>query len=91
MVFICGFKLCVGLCASIKAAHSYRTVIKVTWNYRCIKPFYCIPASQSESRQTVILTLLMNGNAVYLFMYLSFLLNINITEILVSLNSFEVN
>ncbi len=75
MVFICGFKLCVGLCASIKA----------------IKPFYCIPASQSESRQTVILTLLMNGNAVYLFMYLSFLLNINITEILVSLNSFEVN
>ncbi len=25
------------------------TVIKLTWNYLCIKRFYCIPASQSES------------------------------------------
>ncbi len=24
-------------------------MIKLTWNYLCIKQFYCIPASQSES------------------------------------------
>ncbi len=37
------------LCASIKAVHYYRTVIKLTQNYLCIKRLYSIPASQSES------------------------------------------
>ncbi len=31
--------MCVGLCTSIKAAHKYRTVIKLTKNYQCINRF----------------------------------------------------